>query len=245
MRKTMTMIRRLATLCAILAGLAAGSAIASEAAIRQSFQARFPNAVVESVARTPFAGIYEVVFNGQIAYTDEKLNFVFFGNLVDLRAGAERNLTRERNAQMAAQSLRKSADNAVKRVRGNGKRVLYTFEDPNCGYCRELQKELMKLSDVTIYTFLWPILSPDSIDKSRAVWCAKDRAKAWDDMMSRGVTPQNSAKCDAPFEKNHELAQRFGIRGTPAVFLGDGRQVGAGYVPAAELEQALNSVAAK
>jgi thiol:disulfide interchange protein DsbC len=239
------MIRKLATLCAILAGLAAGSAFASEAAIRQSFQARFPNAAVESVARTPFSGIYEVVFNGQIAYTDEKLNFVFFGNLVDMRAGAERNLTRERNAQLAAQSLRKSADNAVKRVRGNGKRVLYTFEDPNCGYCRELQKELMKLSDVTIYTFLWPILSPDSIDKSRAVWCAKDRAKAWDDMMSRGVTPQNSAKCDAPFEKNHELAQRFGIRGTPAVFLGDGRQVGAGYVPATELEQALNSVASK
>ena len=219
--------------------------MASEAAIRQSFQARFPNSAVESVTRTPFAGIYEVVFNGQIAYTDEKLNFVFFGNLVDVRAGAERNLTRERNAQLAAQSLKKSADNAVKRVRGNGKRVLYTFEDPNCGYCRELQKELMKLSDVTIYTFLWPILSPDSIDKSRAVWCAKDRAKAWDDLMSRGVAPQAGAKCDAPFEKNHELAQRFGIRGTPAVFLGDGRQVGAGYVPAAELEQALNSVAAK
>jgi thiol:disulfide interchange protein DsbC len=133
----------------------------------------------------------------------------------------------------------------VKRVRGNGKRVLYTFEDPNCGYCRELQKELMKLSDVTIYTFLWPILSPDSVDKSRAVWCAKDRAKAWDDLMSRGVAPQAGAQCDAPFDKNHELAQRFGIRGTPAVFLADGRQVGAGYVPAAELEQALNSVAAK
>jgi thiol:disulfide interchange protein DsbC len=164
---------------------------------------------------------------------------------VDLRAGAERNLTRERNAQLAAQSLRKSTDNAVKRVRGNGKRVIYTFEDPNCGYCRELQKELMKLSDVTIYTFLWPILSPDSIDKSRAVWCSKDRAKAWDDLMSRGVAPQAGAKCDAPFERNHELAQRFGIRGTPAIFLGDGRQVGAGFVPATELEQALNSVAAK
>jgi len=239
------MIRRLATIWAVLAGLAAGNASASEAALRQSFQARFPNAVVESIARTPFAGIYEVVFNGQIAYTDEKLSFVFFGNLVDLRTGVERNLTRERNAQLAAQSLRKAADNAVKRVRGNGKRVLYTFEDPNCGYCRELQKELMKVTDVTIYTFLWPILSPDSIEKSRAVWCSKDRAKAWDDLMSRGVTPQNSAKCDVPFDKNHELAQRFGIRGTPAVYLADGRQVGAGYVPAAELEQALNSVAAK
>lgn len=239
------MVRKFVTVCAILAGLAAGNAWASEAAVRQAFQARFPNAAVESVARTPFAGIYEVVFNGQIAYTDEKLNFVFFGNLVDVRASAERNLTRERSAQLAAQALRKSVDNAVKRVRGNGKRVMYTFEDPNCGFCRELQKELMKLTDVTIYTFLWPILSPDSVDKSRAVWCSKDRAKAWDDMMSRGVAPQGSAKCDVPFEKNHELAQRFGIRGTPAVYLADGRQVGAGYVPAKDLELALDSVAAK
>jgi thiol:disulfide interchange protein DsbC len=200
---------------------------------------------VESVTRTPFTGIYEVVFNGQIAYTDEKLNFVLFGNLVDVRAGTERNLTRERGAQLASQALRKSSDNAIKRVRGNGKRVLYTFEDPNCGFCRELQKEVMKLTDVTVYTFLWPILSPDSVEKSKAVWCSKDRAKAWDDLMSRSIAPQNSAKCDAPFEKNHELAQRFGIRGTPAIFLADGRQVGAGYVPASELDQALNSVAAK
>lgn len=238
------MVRKFVTVCAILAGLTAGSACASEAAIRQSFQARFPSATVESVARTPFAGIYEVVFNGQIAYTDEKLNWVFFGNLVDVRAGSERNLTRERNAQLAAQALRKSADNAIKRVRGNGKRVMYTFEDPNCGFCRELQKEVMKLTDVTVYTFLWPILSPDSVDKSRAVWCSKDRAKAWDDLMSRGVTPQGG-NCEVPFEKNHELAQRFGIRGTPAIYLADGRRVGSGYVPANELELALNSVASK
>lgn len=239
------MLRKLATIVAVLAGLAAGSACASEAAIQQSFQKRFPNATVESVARTPFAGIYEVVFNGQIAYTDEKLNFVFFGNLVDVRAGADRNLTRERGAQLASQALRKSADDAVKRVRGNGKRVLYTFEDPNCPYCRELQTELLKLSDVTIYTFLWPILSPDSVEKSRGVWCSKDRAKAWDDLMSRGVAPQAGAKCDVPFAKNHELAQRFGIRGTPAIFLVDGRQAGAGKMLAAEIEQALNSTASK
>ena len=239
------MLRNIAAMFLVLAGLAAGTAFASEAAIRQGFQAKFPNSTVESVMPTPFAGIYEVVFNGQIAYTDEKLNFVVFGNLVDVRAGGERNLTRERSVQLASQALRKSTDNAIKRVRGNGKRVLYTFEDPNCGYCRELQKELMKLTDVTIYTFLWAILSPDSVEKSRAVWCSRDRAKAWDDLMSRGVAPQNSAKCDAPLEKNHELAQRFGIRGTPAVYLADGRQVGAGYVPASELDQALNSATAK
>ncbi len=239
------MSRKFAAMFLVVAGLAAGTACASEAAIRQGFQARFPNATVESFARTPFAGIYEVVFNGQIAYTDEKLNFVFFGNLVDVRGGGERNLTRERGAELASQSLRKSSDNGIKRVRGNGKRVLYTFEDPNCGFCRELQKEVMKLTDVTVYTFLWPILSPDSVEKSRGVWCSKDRVKAWDDLMSRGIAPQAGAKCDAPLEKNHELAQRFGIRGTPAIFLVDGRRVGAGYVPAAELEEALNSVASK
>jgi len=239
------MLRKIAAMFLVVAGLAAGTACASETAIRQGFQAKFPNAAVESVARTPFAGIYEVVFNGQIAYTDEKLNFVFFGNLVDVRAGAERNLTRERSAQLNSQALKKASDNAVKRVRGNGKRVFYTFEDPNCGFCRELQKEVMKLNDVTVYTFLWPILSPDSVEKSKAVWCSKDRAKAWDDLMSRGIAPPASAQCDGPFAKNHELAQRFGIRGTPAIFLPDGRQVGAGYVPAAELEQALNSVASK
>jgi len=244
--KNTTMIRRLATLCAILAGLAAGSAIASEAAIRKAVEAKFPGVPVDSVSKTPFSGIYEVVVGGgrRIVYTDEKVSYIFVGNLLDTRGGGERDLTAERSAQLNAQSLRKSTDNAVKRVRGNGKRVLYTFEDPNCGYCRELQKELMKVTDVTIYTFLWPILSPDSREKSIAVWCAKDRAKAWDDLMSRGVAPA-AAKCDAPLDKNHELAQRFGIRGTPAIFLGDGRQVGAGYVPAAELEQALNSVAAK
>lgn len=212
-----------------------------ESGIRRAFQAKFPKSTVESITRTPFTGLYEVVFNGQIAYTDEKLNFVFFGNLYDVRSGVERNLTRERGAQLAAQTLSKSTDSAIKRVRGKGRRVIYTFEDPNCGYCRELQKELLKLSDVTIYTFLWPILSPDSVEKSKAVWCAKDRAKAWDDLMSRGVAPPGGAKCDTPLEKNAELAQRFGVRGTPAVYLADGNMIG-GLVPAEKLEQALNTV---
>jgi thiol:disulfide interchange protein DsbC len=238
------MLRRLAAALAVLTGLATGAACASEAAIRQAFEAKFPNATVEGVTQTPFAGIYEVVFNGQIAYTDEKLNFVFFGSLVDVRGGLERNLTRERSAELAAQTLRKSTDQAIRRVRGNGKRVIYTFEDPNCAYCKQLQKELVKVTDITIYTFLWPILSPDSVDKSRAIWCAKDRAKAWEDVMLRGAAPQGDGKCESPLDRNKELAQRFGIRGTPAIFLADGRMID-GYRPAAELEQAINSATAK
>jgi len=239
------MLRRLSVVLLMLCGFAAGTAWGSEAVIRKAMQARFPDMQVESVTKTPFNNLYEVVLGGRVLYTDEKASFLFIGNLLDTRsAGTEKDLTRERSAQLTAQALRKSTDNAIKRVRGNGKRVVYTFEDPNCGYCRELQKELLKLNDVTIYTFLWPILSQDSLDKSRAVWCSKDRAKAWDDLMLRGVAPQNSVKCDGPFEKNIELAQRFGARGTPAVFLADGNTIG-GLVPAEKIEQALNSITPK
>jgi thiol:disulfide interchange protein DsbC len=123
-------------------------------------------------------------------------------------------------------------------VRGNGKRVLYTFEDPNCGYCKELYKELAKMTDVTVYTYLLPILSPDSTEKSRAIWCAKDRVKAWDQVMTKGAVSEPSKPCDAPLAKNTEMSQRLGIRGTPAIYMANGQQLG-GYVPAQQIEQAF------
>ncbi len=238
------MSRKLTMGMVALLWLLTGAAHGSEADIRQAFQAKFPNATVESVTRTPFSGIYEVVFNGQIAYIDEKLNFAFFGNLYDMRGGAERNLTRERSAQLNAATLSKSVDQAFKRARGNGNRTLYTFEDPNCPWCKKLHGELSSMTNITVYTFLIPILGPDSVEKSKAVWCAKDRAKAWDEAM-QGTMPGGRRDCETPIEKNLQLMQRFGIRGTPAIYLADGRQVAAGFVPANELEQALNSVSSK
>ena len=235
---------KLSAVFLLAAGLAAQAAHGSEAAIRQAFQSKVTEVTVESVARTPMPGLYEVVANGHIFYVDEQVNFVFRGTLFDARTPAMRNITQARNAEMAAQILSKSTGDAIKRVRGNGKRVLYTFEDPNCGYCKKQQQELVKLNDVTIYTFLWPILSPDSHEKSRAIWCAKDRAKAWDDLMLRGVAPQNEAKCDTPIDKNMALARRFGAQGTPAVFMADGRMLG-GYVPAEKIEEAFKTPAPK
>jgi len=238
------MLRTITATLLVMTGLAAGPAHASEAAIRQAFQSRISEMTVESVGKTPMPGLYEVVANGQIFYVDEKVNFVIRGTLFDARTPAMRNVTQARNAELAAQILVKSTDNAIKRVRGNGRRVIYTFEDPNCGYCKKQQQELIKLNDVTIYTFLWPILSPDSMDKSRAIWCARDRAKAWDDLMLRGMAPQNEAKCDTPIEKNMEMARRFGAQGTPAVFIADGRMLG-GYVTADKIEEAFRSLASK
>ncbi len=219
--------------------LMAASAWADESSVRKGFEARFPTMKIDSVTRMPFAGLYEVVFDGQVVYTDEKLTYLMSGNLFDLRTAQERNLTRERRDQIASGSLVKAQPNAIKRVKGSGKRIVYTFEDPNCGYCKQLQKELNKMTDITIYTFLLPILSPDSAEKSKAIWCAKDRAKAWDDMMIKSVSPANAAKnCTTPLEENQALAQRFGVRGTPAVYLANGQQVG-GFLPAEKLEQAL------
>ncbi len=238
------MARWVIVVFSVLFALMAGVAQGGESEIRQAFQKKFPQAAVESIAPTPFAGIYEIVFNGQIAYTDDKLSFVFIGSLYDLRGAEQRNLTQERSSELAARTLQQSTALAIKRVRGNGKRVIYTFEDPNCTYCKKFQKELLKINDVTIYTFLWPILSPDSVEKSKAVWCSNDRGKAWDDLMSNGIVPKNDRKCDNPLAKNAELAQRFGVRGTPAVYLADGQQIG-GFVVAEKLEQALVSVSSK
>jgi thiol:disulfide interchange protein DsbC len=226
----------------VLAGAVSTAAHAEEAAVRQAFVTKFPKMTVESVAKTPFQGIFEVVVDGQLYYTDAKVSYVFSGSLIDMRGREPRNLTQETSNKIAASALAKSTDLAVKRVRGNGKRVIYTFEDPNCGYCKELQKELVKLNDITIYTFLWPILSPDSVEKSKAIWCSKDRARAWEEYMIKGVALSGKRDCDtAAIEKNQRLAQRFNLKGTPAVYLGTGEQIG-GYLPANQIETALAAV---
>ena len=233
------MCRNLVVLALVLASFAAIGADADEASVRQGFQSKFPKMAIESIAKTPFAGIFEIVVDGQVFYTDAKVSYLFSGNLLDVRGGQPKNLTQESTGRLAAAALAKSTDLAVKRVRGNGKRVIYTFEDPNCGYCKELQKELAKVKDVTIYTFLWPILSQDSMDKSRNIWCSRDRAKAWEDYMLRGVAPSAPRDCDtSAIDRNAKLAQRFGLRGTPAVYVASGEQIG-GYVPADKLEAAL------
>jgi thiol:disulfide interchange protein DsbC len=241
MRK-IRMFKPVSVIVAAVLLLASSLATANEAALRKAFQKKFPHMTIESIARTPFPGLYEVVFDGQIIYTDEKMSFLISGNLFDLRGASERNLTRERRDQIAARDLKKFQANAIKRVKGDGRRVVYTFEDPNCGYCRKLQEELNRMTDITIYTFLLPILSPDSSEKSKAVWCAPDRAKAWDALMSsRATLPAAPQSCSTPLEENQSLAQRFNVRGTPAVYLANGRQVG-GYLPRAELEKALGEL---
>lgn len=238
------MLRRVTVGMLGFAALVACAADANEAKVRQILQGKFPAMKVESVTRAPFAGLYEVVLDGEIVYTDEKGEYFFSGNLYDIRTMPPRNLTEDANNRLVVRVLAGAQDIAIKRVKGNGSRTLYTFEDPNCGYCKQLNQELTKVDDVTIYTFLTPILSQDSVDKSRAVWCAGDRAKAWDDLMLRAALPEGGGTCAVPIERSIQLMKRFGVRGTPAIFLANGQHIG-GFIPADQIEKALGSLTAK
>ena len=206
----------------------------SEAVIKKSFEEKL-KAKVDKVSKAPIGNLYEVVADGQIFYTDEKAAYFLHGNLFDMKT--MKNLTAEKKFSLLPLDL------AIKTVRGNGKNVVVTFEDPNCGYCKKLAKDMAKLKDVTVYTFLYAVLGDDSVAKSKTIWCAADRSKAWNEWMQNGTTPvAANAKCDATptLEKVAELGQQLGIRGTPFLMFANGQQ-SPGYIPTSEIEKRFNS----
>jgi len=224
---------------AIAAGLLfSAAAQANEADVKKAVEGILgKNAKIDSVKKSGVLGLYEVVVGGEIAYVDEKANYLIFGNIIDVKA--KKDLTEERKLKLAQIKFSDlPLDLAIKQVKGNGKRVIATFEDPNCGYCKKLAKELVGMTDVTIYTFLYPILSPDSMEKSKAIWCASDKVKAWNDWMVNNSAPA-AGKCDASaVEKSVALGQKLNIRGTPTIFFTDGNRT-PGYMPVAQLEKAI------
>jgi thiol:disulfide interchange protein DsbC len=224
---------------AISAGLLfSAAARANEAEVKKAVEGILgKNAKVDSVRKAGVLGLYEVVVGGEIAYVDEKASYIIFGNIVDVKA--KKDLTEERKLKLAQIKFSDlPLDLAIKQVRGNGKRVIATFEDPNCGYCKKLAKELVGMNDVTIYTFLYPILSPDSTEKSKNIWCAADKAKAWNDWMVNNTAPP-AAKCDASaVDKTVAFGQKLNIRGTPTIFFTDGNRT-PGYMPVAQIEKAI------
>lgn len=195
---------------------------------------------IESIRAAGFLDLYEVRMDGELFYSDARGEHIFVGNVLDLER--QRNLTQERQQELSRIDFSALPLNlAAKQVRGNGRRVLATFEDPNCGYCRKLALELEKLDDVTVYTFLLPILSEDSVSKTRAIWCAPDRGRAWRDWIVSGRAPAAS-DCEAPVDALRALGQKYNVTGTPTLFLADGQRIG-GYVPADQLERALSASA--
>jgi thiol:disulfide interchange protein DsbC len=240
----MNIAARLATAALVLAfaapALAENAPAPSEADhVKAELKKRLPEAPIDSVRKIPYGNLYEVIAGGEVIYTDDKASFLLLGNLVDL--ATKENVTDSRTRQINRVAFADlKLDQAIKIVRGNGSRKVAIFEDPNCGYCKRFERDLAGVSDITVYVFLYPILSDSSMAKSKAIWCAPDRAKAWLDVMLRETLAANDGACTTPLDKNLAFGQSKRIHGTPTLIFEDGDRV-PGVMAIADFEKKLTA----
>lgn len=219
-----------------LAATATFAETAQEAAIRKLIEPRIgEGAKVDSVSKTPYGGLFEVRIGSDIVYTDANAKYLFVGRVLDTQTFQDYtkaridDLTRIKFSDLPL-------DAALKTVKGNGKRVIAVFEDPNCTYCKRFRQTLEGVDNITVYTFMYNILSDDSHVKSKNIWCSADRNKAWDDWMLRGkAAPPAAESCASPNEKIFALGRQLKITGTPTIFFADGTRI-PGAVDAKGLE---------
>ncbi|MDR2154364.1 MAG: DsbC family protein [Burkholderiaceae bacterium] len=212
---------------------------AQEVTIRKNLTARLPDlSKIDEVRKTPMPGLYEVRVGTEVLYTDAKGNFLIQGELIDTRA--RKNLTAARVAKLTAIDFNDlQIKNAFTIVRGDGKRKLAVFEDPNCGYCKRFEKDLQKVDNVTVHMFLIPILGEDSVAKSRQIWCSADQGKAWIDWMVNDVAPTSTPICNTEaLDANLEFAKKYRITGTPTLVFTDGSRI-PGAINAQQVEEHL------
>jgi thiol:disulfide interchange protein DsbC len=238
--KSLTLAALLTAANASFAQSSAALSPAQDAALRKTLAERLPNLPkIDEISRTAMPGVVEVRINGfDIVYTDLEGNFLIQGNLIDTKA--RRNLTEERVEKLTSVDFDALPfKDAFTIVRGNGKRKVAVFEDPNCGYCKRFERDMQKIDNVTFYMFLYPILGADSTTKSQNIWCSKDKSKAWLDWMVRDAAPA-SASCDvSALQRNVEFGRKYRITGTPTLIFADGSRV-PGAIPAAQVEKFLS-----
>ena len=243
---------RIRSLVAMALAISCAGAWSDEATIRKAWAERTPHAPpIQEIRKTPIAGLYELRIGTEVVYSDESGNYMLFpshdtadGHLMDMRARAD--LTSARVDEMTAQEIPGLPyKDAIVRKRGNGSRRMVVFEDPNCHFCKDVEKSFAQLKDVTIYTFLIPILGPDSVKKSHDIWCSPNNGAIWQSWMLDGTAPQRGmGQCDiAAIDRNIALAARFRVNGTPAILFDDGSRF-AGAVDLDQLAARLNEASA-
>ncbi len=223
-----------------LAAMLALPALADEAAIRKNLGERLPDfPKIDEITKTPMPGLYELRIGTEVFYTDEQGNYVIEGHVIDTRTRA--NLTQARIDKLTQIDVSKlPLKDAIVWKQGSGERKLVVFADPNCGYCKRFERDLNNVKDVTVYTFLYPILGGDSPEKAKNIWCAKDSTKVWRDWMLDGTTPPKTmGQCDiGALNRNAEMGRKYKINGTPAIVFEDGKRV-PGAMNAEQLEKQL------
>ena len=247
-----TFSRALRTLLAGSLALACAAAWSDEAAIRKTWSQQHPNGpAIDEISRTPIAGLYELRVGKDILYSDDQGVYQIYpsheridGHLVD--ANKKVDVTEDRLAKILAQDLPKLPyGDALMFKQGNGARRMIVFEDPNCHYCKDAEKNFAALKNVTIYTFLIPILGDDSVVKARQIWCSKNNAQVWRTWMLQGVMPPRPmGSCDVEaLNRNLDLAGRYHLNYTPAIIFDDGSKF-AGNADLEHLTKRLDEVAA-
>ena len=218
------------------------AAFADEAAIRKNISERVPDfPKIDEITKTSIPGLYEIRVGTDILYTDEQGNYLIEGQLIETKTRT--NLTEQRVAKLTAIDFKAlPLKDAMVWKQGTGERKLVIFADPNCGYCKKFERDLLTVKDITVYTFLYPILGPDSTEKSKQIWCAKDNAKVWRDWMIKGTPIGESPTCDtSALARNVALGRKHRINGTPGVVYEDGKmQPGAAGAEAVEKQLAAS-----
>jgi thiol:disulfide interchange protein DsbC len=240
---TASLSTRFLMAAAALAVLAFGSARADEADIRKTLAERYPNLPkADEIRPAPMAGLWELRFGTDLMYSDAKGNYLIQGSIID--TAAKRNLTEERIEKLTAIDFGTlPLKDAIVWKTGTGKRKIAVFADPNCGYCKKFERDLQSVKDLTVYTFLIPILGGDSPEKSKAIWCAKDSTAAWRNWMIEGTQPpRQMGQCDsAALERNMALSRKHRVNGTPAIVFEDGSR-SPGAMSAADIEKRLGAL---
>jgi thiol:disulfide interchange protein DsbC len=222
------------------------SATADEAAVRRLIESHVgAEARVEQVERIPASSLYEVTIRGpdgpHLFYVDERARVIVVGQVLDGKSG--RNLTEERLRKLNAIDWTSLpfAD-AITTKRGNGRRRIAVFSDPNCPYCKRFEKDLAQLDDIVVHIFLFPVIRPESVPLTKSVWCSADRAKAWNDLMLRDITPTASPDCATPVEKLVALGRQLGASSTPTWFVETGERY-SGAIPLEDTRRILDAAA--
>jgi thiol:disulfide interchange protein DsbC len=240
----MPIAKRIAAAVALIAAAALGCTAQADQTtdkLKATLQSRLPEIPIKSISKAPIAGLYEVNLGTQMVYADASGDYVIAGDLVETKTHtnlSEAHLAELNKIDFGSLPL----ERAVKVVKGNGSRRIAVFSDPNCPYCKQLETTLKSVDNVTVYTFLYPVLSPDSVTKSKGIWCSSDRAKAWEAWMLERHAPSAAASnCDTTaLDKNLALGHSLDVTGTPTIILSDGHRL-PGAVSADQLNGALAS----
>lgn len=249
-------LRLAASLVALTMGLSAGSVWAEQNTIsstntvtaaqleqvKKRFESEFEGITVEEVSATPFTGILELRLPGNdVFYTNTEMDFIFQGSLIDVASRTD--LTAQRIEELNRVDFADlPLDKAIKTVKGDGSQQMVVFEDPNCIYCKKLHEELEGIDNITVYSLLFPILTPESRTISEHVWCADDRSAAWNAWMKDGKKPAEKT-CDNPIDDLLKFGMQQGVQGTPAIFFEDGSRAN-GMLPLERLKERLDTATA-